>query len=232
MNRVSYVDELTTLIRRDLDKILSLRDSRSEKSDRSYVSQGDLLVQSIVFDYVKNTLPNHELISEEFAPFDGKVWDEHGSYVVLDPIDGTENFVSGLKEWGVGISIYTNGKHLESCIYLPELDDVQFSGMPMKKYTSRIHGLSSSLTKQDLLGLREGFEYRIIGCSMYNMLAAVRGSYAVFENVKGVSCWDVLPGLNLALEHGCRVEVDGEPYRGQILFPSRKYKILISNIKG
>ncbi|MNC08899.1 Inositol-1-monophosphatase [compost metagenome] len=176
---------------------------------------------------MQQELPEHQLISEELAPFTDVIWDQNGSYVVLDPIDGTENFVSGLKEWGIGISIYTNGLHQESCIYLPELNDLHITGMTMTHHRSRIRGLSSSLTKQDLLQLAEGFEYRIIGCSMYNMLAAVRGAYASFENVKGVNCWDILPGLNFALEHNCEALVDGVAYQGQILFPTQKYKINI-----
>ena len=216
-------------ISEQLPHILELRDKITKKEDDSYVSEGDLLVQDIVFRYMKEHLPEHELISEELARDDQKKWEEKGSYVILDPIDGTENFISGLKEWGVGICIFTGGKHEESCIYLPELDEVQISGMPMRKYKSRIRGLSSSLKKDDLLQLPEGFEYRIIGCSMYNMLSAVRGSYDSFENVKGVHCWDVLPGLNLALEHGCSAYVDGKPYEGEMLFPVKKYKIKIQN---
>lgn len=224
--------DLVALIQARLGEVLELRDRVSKKEDDSYVSQGDLLVQSIVFAYIHENLPTHELISEELAPFGDRAWNPVGSYVVLDPIDGTENFVSGLREWGVGISIYTDGRHQESCIYLPELNDVQITGMPMRKFRSRIHGLSSSLTKCDLQHLPDsGFEFRIIGCSMYNTLSAVRGAFAVFENVKGVNCWDVLPGLNLALEHGCKVTVDDLPYRGQILFPQRKYKIRISNVE-
>ncbi|HFL4850834.1 TPA: inositol monophosphatase family protein [Escherichia coli] len=219
--------EIVALLSSQLGKILALRSDFAQKSDGSYVSKGDLLVQDLVLDYLKIALPDHQLISEEMAPFSDITWNEYGSYVVLDPIDGTENFVSGLKEWGIGISIYTNGVHQESCIFLPELNDFHITGMPMTHHLSRIRGLSSSLTKHDLLQLEEGFEYRIIGCSMYNMLAAVRGAYASFENVKGVNCWDILPGLNFALEHDCEALVDGNPYQGQILFPTQKYKINI-----
>jgi myo-inositol-1(or 4)-monophosphatase len=224
--------EIVDLIRRSLPEVISLRGNIHQKEDGSYVSEGDLLVQSIVFKYLESNLPQHDLVSEELAPFAGAIWNDKGSYVVLDPIDGTENFISGLREWGVGISIYTDGLHQESCIYLPELNDVQITGMPMQKFTSRIYGLSSSLTKSDLQMLPDnGFEFRIIGCSMYNTLAAVRGAFAVFENVKGVNCWDVLPGLNLALEHGCKVTVDDQNYNGELLFPVRKYKIRISNLE-
>lgn len=229
---MNICEQLVEKIRENIPEILSLRDQFSMKDDESYVSKGDLLIQSIVFELVNRELPDYELISEEFAPFGGRDWDDEGSYVVLDPIDGTENFVSGLLEWGVGISVYTQGRHEQSCIYLPELEVVQITGMPVLKFSSRVYGLSSSLSKLDLQDLPEnGVEYRIIGCSMYNTLAAVKGSFAVFENVNGVNCWDILPGLNLALEHGCKVLVDGEPYAGEMLFPVKKYKIKISNIE-
>lgn len=224
---MTFCQKIVEIIKDNIAEITSLKNTKIKKLDDSYVSKGDLLVQSLVFDFCKDNLPEHTLISEEFAPFNDIEWNEKGSYIVLDPIDGTENFVSGLREWGVGISIYTNGKHQESCIYLPELNEVAITGQPLERFESRIYGLSSSLTKKDLEQLPEGFEYRIIGCSMYNMLSAVKGSYARFENVKGVCCWDVLPGLNLALEHGVKAYVNGNLYQGEILFPTQRYRILL-----
>lgn len=221
--------ELCNLIKESLQGILAGRDQLSLKPDNSYVSAGDLLVQSIAQNWVSQYFPNHFFISEELSPFSQVNWDINGSYVVLDPIDGTENFISGLKEWGVGVSIYTQGQHQESCIYLPELDELQITGMPIKKYKSRIKGISSSLTSEDLRNIEreDGVEYRIIGCAMYNLLMAARSSYKIFENVKGVNCWDILPGINIALEAGCKVWVDGKPYIGEMLFPVKKFKVKI-----
>lgn len=218
---------MTDSIKNSLEDIIKLRDTKIKKEDDSYVSQGDLLVQKIILEQCRNILPEHKVISEEMAPFDNDKWDVNGSYVIIDPIDGTENFVSGLKEWGVGISIFTHGKHTESCIFLPELNDILITGDKITKYDSRIFGLSSSLAKEDLMLLPVGFEYRIIGCSMYNMLNAVKGAYSRFDNVKGVNCWDILPGLNLALEHHVPAYIDGKPYQGEILFPVKKYKVSI-----
>lgn len=223
--------ELINEISNKLNRILSLRSSFELKSDNSYVSAGDLLVEEIVIAYCKRTYPYYQIISEELYS-NGEVFvpNETGNYVIVDPIDGTENFVSGLKEWGVGISVYTQGQHTTSCIYLPELHEVLYSGQKITKYKSRIVGLSSSLTRDDLMQLpKDGFEYRIIGCSMYNMLSAIKGAFVRFENVKGVNCWDILPGLNLALEHGLTCLVDGAPYTGQMLFPTKKYKIKLIN---
>ena len=216
-------------IQQALPQILEGRAHLHLKDDNSYVSEGDLKIQEIAIEWAAQHLPEHRLISEEMAPSDTD-WDPRGSYIVIDPIDGTENFISGLREWGVGISIYTDGVHQESCIFLPELGERQITGMPWQRHQSRIVGLSSSLTATDLKDLpwQQGVEFRIIGCAMYNLLMAARGSFKAFENVKGVNCWDILPGLNLALEAGCKAWVDGEPYQGQMLFPVKKYRIKIT----
>jgi myo-inositol-1(or 4)-monophosphatase len=223
-------DDLIEKINHELLTILSLRGEFISKIDGSYVSKGDLLVDKIIFDFFSINFPTHEIISEEIEQPSKITWNEKGNYIIVDPIDGTENFVSGLREWAVGICIYTQGKHEASCIYLPELNEVLVSGQSLVKYKSRIVGLSSSLNRDDLMQLpKEGFEYRIIGCSMYNMLAAIKGSFVRFENVKGVNCWDILPGLHLALEHGLTCYVDDKPYHGEILFPTQKYRIKLIN---
>lgn len=217
-------------ISNQLDTILALRELFVLKDDNSFVSEGDLLIEKIVLEFCNLNYTNYIVISEEMKDLSSQNWDLMGNYVIIDPIDGTENFVSGLKEWGVGISVFTLGKHTASCIYLPELNEVLLSGQRITKYKSRIVGLSSSLNPEDMHKLpKDGFEYRIIGCSMYNMLSAIKGSFARFENVKGVNCWDILPGLNLALEHGVTCLVDDQHYMGELLFPTKKYRIKLIN---
>lgn len=225
---MSICHNIKTIIMNDLKTILEGRYHKTLKEDNSYISQGDLIIQEKIYNYIISLCDDYIVISEEF---DNRnfYYNPLRNYVVVDPLDGTENFVSGLKEWGVGISIYKNDKHNESMILLPELDECLISGSPVSKFTSRIYGLSSSLNKKDIINLSDGYEYRILGCSMYNIYNVIRGSFAVFENVKGVNAWDILPGINLALEHKLFVKVDGEEYRGQFLFPNKKYRIKIQH---
>lgn len=225
---MSLCASIRDLLLPQLPQILARRADVQEKPDGSYVTAADIYIQSMVIDYLKVFHPQYTVISEELPPPVG-ARDDFDSYFIIDPLDGTENFVSGLKEWGVGVSIYEAGVHRESMILMPELRESIITGQQVSRFKSRIHGISSSLRKQDLQGLEEGFEYRLMGCSMYNMFNVVRGSYRVFENIKGVNTWDILPGLNLALEHGCQTYVDGEAYRGELLWPDRKYRVKISN---
>ena len=100
----------------------------------------------------------------------------------------------------------------------------------MEKFESRISGLSSNLTFSDIQSLSSDYEYRITGSfCVFNMLNVIKGSFKSFENQKGANSWDILAGLNLALEHELNVLVNGEDYNGQFLSPDKKYSFKISN---
>lgn len=218
----SICTEIQYIIQQNVAKILILRDTKVLKEDNSYVSQGDLLCESLLKDYIANHLPEYALISEESPETNTEAFSAD-KIIILDPIDGTENFVSGLREWGVAVCVYENGKHIESMLALPEFDLYMKSGDNFPRYQSRIAGISSSLTKEDILNLKEGFEYRIIGCCVYNMYNVVTGAFYSFENPKGAKVWDIIPGLNLALEHNLSVTVNNQEYRGELLSPDQKY---------
>jgi fructose-1,6-bisphosphatase/inositol monophosphatase family enzyme len=211
-----------------LREILSLRNDRELKSDNSFVTKGDLLIQSVIMDFMRIYAPSYVMISEE-TDLEGFLYDPGKDYVVVDPIDGTENFTSGLKEWGVSVSFYSHDSHVESMLAMPELDVKLISGDQVPKYASRIYGLSSSLSKEYLIGLSPGWEYRIMGCAVYNLLNVIQGSFAVYENPVGANAWDILAGLNLALEHGFKVSVNDGEYHGNFLTPNHKYRFRLSN---
>lgn len=220
--------DIKTIVEDNLSEILQLRSKKKLKADNSYVSEGDLLCELLIRNYLKENHSDFFLVSEE-SPEQNLVNIKKENIVILDPIDGTENFVSGLKEWGVAVCVYSKGKHVESMLALPELGEYMISGQATERFNSRIYGLSSSLTKEDLLKLEPGFEYRIIGCSVYNMFNVVRGAYKVFENPKGAWIWDIIPGLNLALEHNLKVTVNGKEYNGELLETDKKYRFKVTN---
>lgn len=221
--------EIYRRIRLQLDEILSLRATGSLKKDNTFVSKGDLLCEKIIFDFLRDNIQNYILISEESYQDTSNL--NNVEYVItVDPIDGTENFVSGLKEWGVGVSIFKKGKHFQSMIALPELNICLCSGDQIEMVPrSRICGLSSYMTPEDFSELEKKFEYRIMGCCMYNMYNVIRGSYVQFQHLKGCYSWDILPGMNLALEHGLNVLIDGHEYKGEFLMPGVKYKFKVVN---
>lgn len=214
-------------IQQHLNEILALRYTGTLKPDNSFVSKGDLLCEKLIFDWLKDNLSDYILISEESYQ-DTSRKDEVEYVITIDPIDGTENFVSGLKEWGIGVSIYRYGQHYQSMIALPELGICLCSGDKMDRIPrSRICGLSSYMTPEDFAALGRDFEFRIMGCCMYNMYNVIHGSYAQFQHLKGCYSWDLLPGVNLALENGLSVTIDGKLYQGEFLEPGVKYRFVV-----
>jgi myo-inositol-1(or 4)-monophosphatase len=223
---MSVLKELESLVHENLSTILKLRFNKTLKSDNSYVSEGDLFVENLIITHLRRIYPEWGVVSEE-TPEKNPIEFKKENVIIVDPIDGTENFISGLKEWGVALCHYKNGKHQESLLMLPELDMSVKSGDVNLRLSSRIAGISSSLSREDILKLEPGFEYRIIGCCVYNMFNVITGRYASFENPKGASVWDIIPGLNLALENGLNVIVNNKEYAGELLDPTEKYTFKI-----
>lgn len=230
MPNMDICTDIYNLLQDNLQKILSLRSSGRLKEDDTFVSDGDFLCQQLIFEYLASHLENYVVFSEESTNSLDSIKDKE-FVVTVDPIDGTENFISGLKEWGVGVSIYRKGEHYQSMIALPELGVLLRSGDSIERIKgSRICGLSSYMKPQDFLQLDPKKEYRIMGCCMYNMYNVIKGSYAEFCHLKGCFSWDILPGLNLALENNLFVEVDGQEYKGQFLVPNVRYKFKVLNV--
>lgn len=220
---------LYSILRENLKDILSKRATGRLKEDNTFVSEGDILSQEIIFSYFRDRLDNCLIISEE-SSFQGEKPEEYDFVVTIDPIDGTENFVSGLKEWGVAVSIYRNMTHYQSLISLPELGICLCSGDNiLKSRDSRICGISSYVDAKQLLSLPKGFEYRIMGCCVYNIYNVIQGAFRRFQHLSGAYSWDVLAGFNLALENNIKIEIDGiGEYRGQFLRPGVKYYFTLS----
>jgi myo-inositol-1(or 4)-monophosphatase len=219
-----YFIELRNTITDQLPAVLQPRNSRRIKADNSFVTESDLMLESLITNIIKKSNPDIDIVAEE--SFDIRQAREHSYVAVIDPIDGTENFLSGLKEWGVSIGIWHNGQHLGSLLLMPELGLSLMTGDTFEKVPfSRITGFSSSYHDAIATGIKDAEEYRVMGCAVYNIYNVIHGSYCRFINPKGAYIWDLLPGLMLALEHGCEVYLDDQPYFGEFLDPTRKYRV-------
>src|SRR5690554_4126006 len=79
------------------------------KPDNSPVTAADVFLEAEIEQLLRSELPDLRFIGEE--TYDGLAGELNGWVAVLDPIDGTENFCSGLKEWGVSLTIWRDGEH-------------------------------------------------------------------------------------------------------------------------
>jgi myo-inositol-1(or 4)-monophosphatase len=218
---------ISALVHDNLGRILDGREEITWKPDGSPVTSADLLVERLVQEYVAARIPDLQFVSEE--SYGQQVPPAGAHYALLDPIDGTENFCSGLKEWGVAFSLWREKQHLGSMLMLPELGERLMTGDRIRTFRSRIQGFSSSMSDVILEQMRGADEARMFGCATYNLYNVIRGAFHQFSNPKGAYAWDLVPGLMLALEHKCQVTVDGEPFDGRFLEPNRKYRVHVQH---
>jgi myo-inositol-1(or 4)-monophosphatase len=221
------LESVCTLVAQEMPRIQEGRYEITYKPDGSPVTQSDQYLERVIREHLERQLPGLVFIGEE--SFDFQSVSQEGYIALLDPIDGTENFCSGLKEWGVSLSIWKAGVHLGSMLLMPELNERLITGDSLPFRTSRITGLSSSFNEQIVTELRGAIEYRVTGCAVYNLLNVIQGSFARFCNPKGAYAWDLLPGLMLALEHHCHIRVNDEVFNGQFLDPTQRYRVDIQH---
>ncbi len=87
------------------------------------VTAADRAAEQAMRAVIRRTFPNHGIVGEEFGaerPDAEYVW-------VLDPIDGTKSFISGMPAWGTLIALTHSGVPVLGMMHQPFMDE-RFSG--------------------------------------------------------------------------------------------------------
>jgi myo-inositol-1(or 4)-monophosphatase len=209
----------------------AIRDVDTKSSDTDVVTAGDRASERLVRRRVAELRPGEPVIGEEeggSAGLDGVSW-------VVDPIDGTVNYLYGFPWYAVSVAAQVDGVSVAGAIVEP------VSG---RRWTAaRGHGAHldgeplrvSATTRLDLALVATGFAYRAErrqrqAAGMASLLGRIRdirraGSAALdlcavaagwldgyFEH--GLSRWDWAAGALIAEEAGAVVRVPGAPADG------------------
>lgn len=93
------------------------------KADESPVTIADQACEQYIRDAIGAAFPDHGIIGEEFAQKHGK-----GPYSwIIDPIDGTRAFISGMPLYGMLIGLLKDGEPVLGVVRMPALGEV-FTG--------------------------------------------------------------------------------------------------------
>jgi len=87
------------------------------KSDNTPVSNGDLEVNKIVSEKIKKLTPSIPIISEETS--DNKLIKDLKNFWLIDPIDGTYDYINNLEEFTINAGLILNKQPVAGLIYAP-----------------------------------------------------------------------------------------------------------------
>lgn len=88
----------------------------SQKGTNDFVTNVDKEAETLIIDTIKSSYPEHCIIAEENGVIEGK---DKAVQWIIDPLDGTTNFVKGFPHFSVSIAVRMNGKTEVACVYDP-----------------------------------------------------------------------------------------------------------------
>ena len=95
------------------------------KSDRTPVSNGDLEVNKILVEKISQLTPNIPIISEE--TLDNKSKDKLKDFWLIDPIDGTYDYINDLDEFTINAGLIINKRPVAGLISAPAKNRMFYS---------------------------------------------------------------------------------------------------------
>jgi 3'(2'), 5'-bisphosphate nucleotidase len=116
----ALLDDLTAIVASACAKISALSAARlipRLKADQSPVTVADEASEALIIEGVARLLPGVPVISEESA--DAKRDRFDGSFLIVDPLDGTREFLAGRDEFTVNLAIITGGVPIAGIIAAP-----------------------------------------------------------------------------------------------------------------
>ena len=94
-----------------------------EKSgDANYVTVFDVKVQNYLINEIKKVFPDAVFMAEEQDNDPSVLQGEH--CFIIDPIDGTTNFIKNYKQSSISVAMFSEGKAVLGIIYNPYLDEL------------------------------------------------------------------------------------------------------------
>lgn len=86
------------------------------KGTNDFVTNVDKMAEQAIIDTIQKSYPNHTIIGEESGAIDGSDSDYQW---IIDPLDGTTNFVKGIPHFAVSIALKVKGKLDQAVIFDP-----------------------------------------------------------------------------------------------------------------
>ena len=95
------------------------------KPDNTPVSNGDLEVNKIITKKINELTPNIPIVSEETS--DNKSNDNLENFWLVDPIDGTHDYINNLEEFTINAGLIINKKPVAGLIFAPAKNRMFYS---------------------------------------------------------------------------------------------------------
>ncbi len=205
-----------------------------KKGPRDLVTEADFASQRVIADLVQSRFPSHGFIGEESTVELGTQSVESDFCWIVDPLDGTTNYVHQLPSFSVSVALQYRGHSIVGAVWDPVLEQMYSATLGAGAFcnqqaiqVSKCRQLKESLfvislargarrtdpqLKQFLNLLESAGSIRRLGSAALNLCYVGRGWIDGYW-AKQLSAWDVAAGSLIATEAGATIQcIDGRPF--------------------
>ena len=198
---------------RDFGELEQLQVSIKGPSD--FVTNADIKAEKIIIDELTKSRKNYSILSEESGSKENKdidnVW-------IIDPIDGTINFLHGVPHFAISIALKSNNEIVSGLIYDPIKDEMFYAEKNNGAYfnNKRIR-VSKRKKMEDCLFASGEIDHENIkqktnaklsirksGSAALDMAYVASGRYDGYFQ-KNLNLWDIAAGIIIVKEAGGQV---------------------------
>jgi len=178
----------------------------SVKGPSNFVTNADIKAEKIIIEELMKAKKNYSIISEE----DGsKINSDSENVWIIDPIDGTSNFLHGIPHFAISIALKSNNEIISGLIYDPIKDEMFYAEknngaffnnqrIKVSKKKEIENCLFATGGKEKVIS---DFITRKTGSAALDMAYVAAGRYdGYFQN--NLNLWDVAAGIIIVKEAG------------------------------
>ncbi|HHV20718.1 MAG TPA: inositol monophosphatase [Propionibacterium sp.] len=203
-------------------------DDISEKNPGDFVTVADQEAEVVITEWLRAAYPDALVVGEEASAANPGLEDlahDAPHAFVVDPVDGTRNFIHGRKDYAVMIGELRRGEITRGWIWQPELDrawvaelgaGATCNGEALTLPTPDLSGVRGATTHRRLLrhrpaGVEElGWTFYACGIDYPNIVLGT-GDFLIYRYMKP---WDHVPGSLILRElGGVSRTIDGRDYK-------------------
>ncbi len=201
---IKAAEKASKSIIRDFGEIEKLQVSKKGPND--FVTKTDKNVEKILVEELSKTKKNYSFLSEEIGKINNK---DRENIWIIDPIDGTINFLHGIPHFAISIALQSDGQIISGLIFDPIKDEMYYSEKNKGSYlnnqrlrVSKRSSLDDCLFSSNHEGVKfSNLNMRYSGCAALDLAYVASGRLDGYFHNK-INIWDIAAGALMIEEAG------------------------------
>ncbi len=206
---IKACEKASKVIIRDFGELENLQVSK--KGPRDFVTKTDKRVERILIDELSKSKKNYSFITEETGMIENL---NKNIFWIIDPIDGTINFMHGIPHFAISIALQINDELVSALVYDPIKNEIFYAekncGAFFNNHRIRVskkNQIEECLFASNNEGVKHAtpiLTLRNTGCAALDLAYVGAGKFDGFFHNK-INIWDIAAGTLIVKEAGGKV---------------------------